>query len=53
MKITKIIATLASALLLSVSTASWSADVILINLDPPGVGLNDPTPASPVPIRLA
>ena len=48
MKITKIIATLASALLLSVSTASWSADVILINLDPPGVGLNDPTPASPV-----
>lgn len=25
-----------------------SADVVLVNLDPPGQGLNDPTPATPV-----
>ena len=35
-------------LLLTVSTASWSANVVLVNLDPPGAGLNDPTPATPV-----
>jgi len=48
MRTTKTIASLAAALLLTVSTAAWSADVVLVNLDPPGVGLNDPTPATPV-----
>ncbi len=48
MRTSKLIASLASVLLVSVSTASWSADVQLVNFDPPGLGLNDMTPASPV-----
>lgn len=43
----KLLASLAAALLFTGSTA-WSADVILVNLDPPGAGLNDPTPADPI-----
>ncbi len=28
--------------------ALFAADVIVVNGDPPGVGFNDPTPATPV-----
>ena len=38
----------AGALLGVVSIASQAASFILINTDPPGVGFNDPTPATPV-----
>jgi len=38
----------AAWLLCLISTTSWSANIVLYNLDPPGIGLNDPTPASPV-----
>lgn len=48
MKIAKICASTISLLLVSLSTASWAADVILVNFDPPGQGLNDPTPVDPV-----
>jgi hypothetical protein len=48
MRTSKLFASLSAGLILSLSSAAWSADVILINLDPPGVGLNDPTPATPV-----
>ena len=38
------------SLLLGVAAVApaHSADLVLINLDPPGLGLNDPTPATPV-----
>ena len=48
MKAIRLIAVMAASLLLAVSPASWSATIQLVNLDPPGVGLNDPTPAEPV-----
>jgi hypothetical protein len=48
MKSSKIFASVVSLIIFSLSTASWSADVFLVNLDPPGLGLNDPTPADPV-----
>ena len=48
MKTSKLFVSLSAGLILSLSSAAWSADVILINLDPPGLGLNDPTPAAPV-----
>jgi len=38
----------AAAFALGVSQAVSAADVIIINLDPPGAGLNDPTPATPI-----
>ena len=39
-----------AALLLAflVAAPSWAADMNLINIDPAGVGFNDPTPATPV-----
>lgn len=45
----KLSATLCS-FVLAFATVGYAqaADVILINLDPPGLGLNDPTPATPV-----
>lgn len=33
---------------LTLSASAWSATAVLINLDPPGLGLNDNTPAAPV-----
>lgn len=48
MRTSKLIASLASMLLVIVSGASWSATLQLVNLDPPDLGLNDPTPAAPV-----
>ena len=40
---------LAAALLGTVlAMPAFSADIILNNLDPAGVGFNDPTPATPV-----
>jgi hypothetical protein len=48
MRSSRIIASAAALLLLSLSTTSWSTDVFLVNFDPPGLGLNDPTPAEPV-----
>jgi hypothetical protein len=41
-----------SAVLLGAATltaAAYAADVVLINADPPGLGLNDPTPVDPLP----
>ena len=45
----KLSATLCS-LVLAFATVGYAqaADVVLINFDPPGAGLNDPTPATPV-----
>lgn len=34
--------------LMIVSLTASAANVVLVNLDPPGTGLNDPTPATPV-----
>lgn len=48
MRTSKIILSLSSALLLATATTGWSATVVLVNLDPPGLGLNDPTAAAPV-----
>lgn len=48
MRSSKIFASVVSLIIFSLSTASWSADVFLVNFDPPGLGLNDPTPADPV-----
>lgn len=39
---------MASLFLVVMSGASWAANVVLVNLDPPGLGLNDLTPAAPV-----
>ncbi len=33
----------------SLMSAAHAADVILVNFDPPGFGLNDPTPVAPLP----
>ncbi|MCG8460651.1 MAG: hypothetical protein MI919_30585 [Holophagales bacterium] len=38
----------AALLLLLAAVPAGAANVILVNLDPPGTGLNDPTPAAPV-----
>jgi hypothetical protein len=35
-------------LLLVVASSSFGATIVIVNLDPPGVGFNDPTPAVPV-----
>ncbi len=35
-------------LILAGALPASAADVVLVNLDPPGTGLNDPTPATPV-----
>ncbi|MEM9557509.1 MAG: PA domain-containing protein [Acidobacteriota bacterium] len=43
----RLLAAVFCALLLAALPAS-GATVVLVNLDPPGVGLNDPTPATPV-----
>jgi hypothetical protein len=34
--------------LLAGATAASAADFVLVNTDPPGIGFNDPTPATPV-----
>jgi len=48
MKTSRLLASLtASAALLGASTA-WSADIVVLNFDPPGIGFNDPTPVEPV-----
>ncbi len=36
------------ALAAVVAAPASAANIVLVNLDPPGVGLNDPTPATPV-----
>ncbi len=38
----------ACLLILAMALPAAAANVVLINLDPPGTGLNDPTPATPV-----
>ncbi|TXK62283.1 PA domain-containing protein [Alkalisalibacterium limincola] len=42
------LACLLGAILLAGSAPAWAVDVEILNVDPPGAGLNDPTPASPV-----
>ena len=37
-----------AASLLGTGTAASAAEFVLVNLDPPGFGFNDPTPAAPV-----
>lgn len=39
---------LAVLAILAFAMPATAADVVLVNLDPPGFGLNDPTPAAPV-----
>jgi hypothetical protein len=36
------------ALIVVAATPATAANLVLVNLDPPGLGLNDPTPAAPV-----
>jgi PA domain len=48
MRPSKLILSLFSALVFASAATAWSANVVLINLDPPGLGLNDPTPAAPI-----
>ena len=38
----------ACAVASSLSVGVSAANIVLNNVDPPGVGLNDPTPATPV-----
>jgi hypothetical protein len=47
---TTVFGALALSLLFLIAPAAQvsAADVVLVNLDPPGAGLNDPTPATPV-----
>lgn len=42
------LACLLAATLLAGSAPAWAVDIEILNVDPPGTGLNDPTPASPV-----
>lgn len=42
------LACLLGATLLAGSAPAWAVDVEILNVDPPGTGLNDPTPAVPV-----
>ena len=44
----KIIAAIAATLL---TAPAFGANIVLNNVDPAGVGFNDPTPAAPVPVR--
>lgn len=44
--LTKSICAIAAAAVLPAQ--SWAADIVVWNGDPPGVGFNDPTPATPV-----
>ncbi len=48
MKMTKTLSKLALAGAMTLSASAWSANAVLVNLDPPGLGLNDETPATPV-----
>jgi len=48
-RILRLLSTAAAAIaVLSFATSATAANVVLNNVDPPGSGLNDPTPASPV-----
>ena len=48
MRRSKLLGTIAASILLVFSGSASAADIVLFNLDGPGVGLNDPTPAAPV-----
>ncbi|MGB5164606.1 MAG: hypothetical protein WBN61_05055, partial [Woeseiaceae bacterium] len=48
MRISKLLTSLTAVVSLTAASAAWSADIIVINFDPPGVGFNDPTPVEPV-----
>ncbi len=44
----RLLITLAWTMVLATSLPAWSANIVVINLDDPGVGFNDPTPVQPV-----
>jgi len=48
MRKSKLLTSLTALVFLTASTVSWSADIVVLNFDPPGVGFNDPTPVDPV-----
>lgn len=48
MKSSKILAAIASLSFAVGSGAAFSAEIVVLNFDPPGVGFNDPTPVTPV-----
>jgi len=48
MKHRKILACVTALVCMAASASSWSADIVVLNFDPPGVGFNDPTPVDPV-----
>jgi len=48
MSASKSIRNVLAVMSLAASTAAFSADIIPLNFDPPGVGFNDPTPVDPV-----
>ena len=48
MKISRLLTSLTAVMALTAASAAHSADIIVVNFDPPGVGFNDPTPVEPV-----
>lgn len=48
MKYNNILKAALATTLLAGATAASAADFVLVNIDPPGAGFNDPTPATPV-----
>lgn len=48
MKTSKLLASVAALILATASASSFSAEIVVLNFDPPGIGFNDPTPADPV-----
>ena len=48
MKIKSLAVCTAAVLCAAISSAHGQARITLVNLDKPGIGLNDPTPVTPV-----
>ena len=48
MKISRLLTSLTAVMALTAASAAHSADIVVVNFDPPGVGFNDPTPVEPV-----